>query len=121
LASNQHTGQQGELLAKEFLQRKGFEILELNWRHSRAEVDIICRKQKTLVFIEVKARRNSTFGQPEGAVNASKQKQMILAAEEYIQQTDHNGDTRFDVISIRFEGANPVIMHIEDAFYPYQQ
>lgn len=107
-------GENGELLAKEFLLNKNYNILHSNWRFKRSEIDIIVQDKNTIVFVEVKARNNSLFGNPEDFVSANKVKKMREAAEAYIEQFDWKGELRFDIIAI--EKGNKVI-HFEDAFY----
>lgn len=107
-------GREGERLAAVFLQKKGFEIVVKNYRHRRAEIDLIIRRDNWLIFVEVKARSSATYGQPEDAVGSQKISKLFEAAEEYIFSTDWQGHVRFDVVSVKL-GAEPVIEHFEDA------
>ncbi len=119
MAKHNIFGHQGELLAKEFLEKSGYEILEENWTFKKSEIDLIVYKERKIIFVEVKARSGNFFGQPEDFVNASKQKQMELAAEEYIHLMSHKGEIRFDIISLLFDkSGNHQLRHIEDAFWP---
>ena len=93
-------------------------ILETNWRFHHKEIDIIARKQNTLVITEVKTRSDDFFQQPEEAVSMQKQKFLIDAADSYIQQNDINLDARLDVISIVIKNKDIKIQHIENAYYP---
>jgi putative endonuclease len=102
------------------LGKKGYSVLEINWRFEKTEVDIIARQNNTLVIIEVKTRTGDQFGFPEEAVGAAKQKNLALAAEEYLERNNLEMDVRFDVISITVTKEKPVIYHIEDAFFPYE-
>ncbi len=114
------TGINGESLAVAFLKEKQFVIKELNWRWKRCEVDIIAFDKDTLVFIEVKTRKSKAFGLPEESVNEAKQKQLSLAAQEYIEQTQHQGESRFDIVSIILKrNQAPEIFHVADAFFPF--
>ena len=115
MISNWQKGRQGEKLARDFLLKKGFEILDTNWRFQHKEIDIVAIKDNEIVFVEVKARRNTTFGRPEEAVDYKKQKHLIEAAEAYIIDKDINMNVRFDVISII---NNSQIRHYPNAFYP---
>ena len=120
---SKHTelGIKGEILALEFLEKKDYTILEINWRFERTEVDIIARHQQTLVIVEVKTRTGTQFGLPELAVGIEKQRNLATATEEYLERNNLDMDVRFDVISITFKNtANPEIYHIEDAFFPYE-
>lgn len=114
---NQTFGNKGEELAKTFLLQKGYELLEQNWRHKKSEVDLICRKEGIIIFVEVKTRSTDRFGYPEEAVGAKKEEKLAQAAAEYIEQTNHQGEIRFDIISIIL-GKETEVHHIEDAFFP---
>ncbi len=120
MASHNEFGKNAEVIAKAYLQRKGFEILEENWQFKKAEIDIIALIDETLIFVEVKARSGNSFGEPEDFVNAKKQQLMSFAADEYIFLKDHEGEIRFDIISILFTNAQEyTLKHIEDAFWNY--
>ena len=108
-------GKKGEQLAKDFLENQGYIIHELNWRFQHKEIDIIAEKNNEIVFVEVKSRKNSDFGEPEEAVTDKKQQLLIDAAEAYIQGKNIELEARFDVISIV---NNRVKAHIPYAFYP---
>lgn len=105
-------GREGEALAERFLTKKGWNILERNWRASGAEVDIIGRDGETLVFVEVKARASKSFGGGAAAVGTAKQKKIVRASLGYMRKVPHNGPVRFDVVAIDGE----VVNHIPAAF-----
>lgn len=107
-------GKEGERLAANFLMQKGFEVVYRNFRFRRAEIDLIVRREDWLLFVEVKTRSSSAFGEPEEAVTAKKVRMMYDAAEEYIYSIDWKGHVRFDIISVKL-GSPPEIMHFEDA------
>lgn len=110
-------GAEGENLAVAFLEKKGYRVLDRNYRFERGEIDIVAEDNGVLVFIEVKARSSKTFGEPEDAVTESKQRRIKNAAEGYL--FEHNIDDkecRFDVIAIEYEGKDTIIRHLEDAF-----
>ncbi len=119
MSTHNELGVKGEILACEFLQAKNYTILEINWRFARAEIDIIAKQNQTIIFVEVKTRSTDYFGFPETAVDEAKQKNMAMAAEEYLEQQNMETDVRFDVISIVMKNNQPDIHHIEDAFFPY--
>ena len=100
MSRHNELGVKGEILACEFLQKKGYAILDLNWRFSHYEVDIIARHQNTLIFAEVKTRSTDYFGFPEEAVDKEKQERLAKAADEYMVQNNLEMDIRFDIISI---------------------
>ncbi|HXH20063.1 MAG TPA: YraN family protein [Chitinophagales bacterium] len=115
-------GKQGEKAAYAFLRKKGYEMLATNYRFEKTEIDIICRKHNTIVFVEVKTRTSEMHGNPEEAVDARKQEKIVRAAERFIQSNDMLGDVRFDVISVIIDGKKKEkITHITDAFFPYQE
>jgi putative endonuclease len=119
MAKHLDLGRKGESLAKEHLENTGYEIMDENWTHGRLEVDLIAYKDKVIIFTEVKTRTGNSFGEPEDFVDARKQKLLVEAAEEYIYLMDHQGEVRFDIISILFDQQNNyTLKHIEDAFWP---
>ncbi len=113
------TGQKGEALAVTFLSEKGYDILETNWRYKRAEVDIIAKHGKILVFVEVKTRATDYFGAPEESINEKKKLLLADAASAYMEHTAHDWEIRFDYVSIIFENDdNFRLKHYEDCFFP---
>jgi len=117
MADHNETGKQGELIAVEYLQDKGYRILEQNWHNHHQEIDIIAAKGNELVIVEVKCRKGTPFVEPYAAVNRNKQNLLIKAANAYIQRKNMDMETRFDIISITL-GKEVNIEHIENAFYP---
>ena len=119
MATHNDLGRRGEAIAADYLIAKGYELLEENWIHGKAEVDLIAYSNGQLIFVEVKTRSSVAFGQPEDFVDEAKQQQMATAAEEYIELMDHEGEIRFDVVAVLFNAQNKyTINHIEDAFWP---
>ena len=109
------TGKLGEDLAAAYLSGHGYEIVARNYRFKHAEIDIIAKKAKFLIFVEVKARRSNTFGYPEEAVGKHKVKKVLEAADQYTYEQKWEGNIRFDIIAINT--ATHEIDHFEDAFY----
>lgn len=121
--SNRHltTGKKGEEQAANWLRHKGYKVREMNYRHKRAEIDIIVQTHEagndTLVFVEVKTRSSTAFGMPEEAVSESKETLILQAAEQYILQNDWPHNIRFDIVAIIIKSCGPPeITHFEDAF-----
>jgi putative endonuclease len=108
-------GAKGELLAVDFLEKKGYTILEKNWRSNRLEIDIIAEYNNVVVFVEVKTRKNDYYGYPEESVNLTKQEHILKAAEDYVILHDINKEIRFDIVSIIINSTTQKIYHIEDA------
>lgn len=108
-------GDKGEEIAANFLQKKGYNILEKNFLVRQGEIDIVALSpEKILVFVEVKTRRNTAFGTPIEAISPQKAQKIMAAVERYLQKhTEYQNDIRIDVIGILFPG--PQIEHIENA------
>lgn len=119
MARHNEIGEKGEIIARQFLIGKGYKILDTNWRHQHKEIDIIAMKDNLVVMVEVKLRSTDKYGQPEEAVSVRKQKFLIEAADNYMQNFDEEAEVRFDVISIIKNGNKELIRHIEEAFIPY--
>ena len=119
MAKHNDLGKSGEEIAVRFLEEKGYEILERNWRNSHKEIDIIAKDGEELVIVEVKARKSDEYGEPDLAVNKRKQQLLISAANSYLFKKALDVNTRFDIISIIMKGEEPIIDHSEDAFLPH--
>jgi putative endonuclease len=117
MAQHNDTGKAGEAHAMRYLQQKGFQILETNYRAKHAEIDLIAQTEKLLIFVEVKTRTNVRYGHPEEFVNSAKAKLVMKAAEHYIFATDWQHDVRFDIVAVTINGDDVQVKHIEDAFY----
>lgn len=115
--TNTEKGRIGEEMAVAFLRNRGLSILETNWRYHHLELDIIAQDGDILVFVEVKTRATSFFGNPEDAISPQKISRLLNASEAYIFEKDFRGDARFDVISIIMPyGKKPELEYFEDAF-----
>lgn len=112
------SGKDGEEIAAKYLLKKGFEILKRNYRFSHGEIDIIAKDGDTLVFVEVKTRKNLEYGEPEYAITKKKIQQLKKIAELYLfDKQIEEADCRFDVIAIILGSENnPQITHYENAF-----
>ena len=110
------TGIWGEELAVAFLREKGYIILERDWHSNHRDIDIIAQDGDTLVFVEVKTRRNRDIIDPLQAVDYKKLKNLRLAINHYVNYRKTDQPWRFDVIAIvgTLGGATPEINHIED-------
>ncbi len=95
------TGKAGEKIAADFLKKKGYRLVEANYRCPIGEIDIVARDKKDLVFVEVKARKTSALGYPEQAVGLKKQRKISQVALWYLQEKKL-GDVpvRFDIVAI---------------------
>jgi putative endonuclease len=117
LNRQQQFGKKSERLAAEYLKRKGYRIIETNYRCPVGEIDIIAREKGTLVFVEVKARRSSRFGSPKGAVTPAKQRKISMAALDYLKRSGQSdARARFDVVAIDTETGRFDIEVVKNAF-----
>jgi len=112
-----NTGKTGEEIAAEYLLLEGYEILERNVHLGHFEIDLIVRKGRTLVFVEVK----STGGRYSAEDRVTKKKRRFVkeAAERYLAShriPDELESVRLDVIIVRFSKGDFVLMHYVDAF-----
>jgi len=114
MAHNQKIGHWGEELAAEYLQRRGYEILDKNARTPYGEIDLVARRDGATVFVEVKTRTSRRFGLPEEAVTPRKQAHMLAAAAHYA--AEHEIDSwQVDVLAIESQsGQAPSIEHFEN-------
>ena len=118
MAQHNEFGKKGEALAKGFLVKKKHTILATNYTFQRAEIDIISKLENgIIVFTEVKTLANERSGNPEDAVSKSKQNQIAKAALNFIEEHNHKGEIRYDIIAVILYGKKE-IFHIEDAFFP---
>ncbi len=111
-------GNKGENLAKSFLIKNGYRILEQNWRFKKLEIDLIAQKDDRIIFVEVKTRKNSTFGEPQIFVSKQKQSFIIKAAHHYLESNNIILEARFDIIAVTYQNQVFNIQHLERAFYP---
>lgn len=119
MANHLDLGSWGESLAVSFLEKKGLQILETNWRHQRAEVDIIAMDGDILTFVEVKTRTSDYFGPPETFVTPQKEKLLVRAAHAYMEKINHQWEIRFDIVSVLSHSRKDYeIRHLMDAFWP---
>ncbi len=111
-------GQRGESLAESFLKKAGMDIVARNWRCKAGEIDLVALDGKTLVFVEVKARRSDDRLSPEANVTPGKQRRLRNLARLYMRTKDVESlRCRFDVVAVVDDGkSEPVIRHIPAAF-----
>lgn len=117
-SNNRSLGGIGESIAVTFLKGQGFKIVQCNYRCVCGEVDIIARDGRTIVFVEVKCRKNEIYGPPQLAVTPFKQRQISKAALVWLSKKKlFDADARFDVVAIQLrEHDVPMIEHIRNAF-----
>ena len=111
-------GRFGERLARDTLKKRGYRILETNFRCRRGEIDIVAKQKDCLVFVEVRTKSNLDFGSPEESITAIKKQRLVSSALTYIDtHQDIPSLWRIDVVAIEIniEGKPERIEIIEDA------
>lgn len=116
--ARQSLGRYGEDLACRELRRRGYAILTRRFRTRFGEIDIVAEDAGTLVFVEVKTRRNTAFGGATAAVNAAKQRRLVNMARSYLLGVAGGAPPcRFDVVGVTAgPGRPPVLEVVKDAF-----
>ncbi len=115
-------GKQGEQIAEQYLINQNYNIVARNLQSSHLEIDLIAQKNDTLAIVEVKTRQTNFFGNPENAVNKSKQKNLFKATQQFLEtykNTNPKLEIRFDIIAITINNKqkNIDIQHFKDAFH----
>jgi putative endonuclease len=112
-------GKYGEDLACDELERRGYAVVTRRYRTVHGELDIVARDGECLVFVEVKARQGSSFGDPEEAVTLQKQQRLVWMATDYLARHHlEHLPCRFDVVGVNTATDPPTIVVIDDAFRP---
>lgn len=115
MAAHNELGQWGEEVAANYLESKGYRILERDWKSGHRDLDIIARTANEVVFVEVKTRRTREFGNPFEAVDYRKRRNLLAAINQYVRYRRIDMPFRLDIISIIAEDmSHPEIEHIED-------
>lgn len=110
-------GRSGEAAAAEYLKRRKYRILGLNYSCRFGEIDVIAADRRYVVFVEVKQRKNADFAAPREFVTPAKQRRLIAAASLWLQNNETELQPRFDVIEVYAPGGKAeTINHIENAF-----
>lgn len=121
MARHNETGKQGEQIALEYLQQKGWTIAARNYRSGKGEIDLIAwANPELLVFIEVKTRTSNAFGPPEISVDEKKADLMARLANRYMAEIGYEWAVRFDIIAITLphqDAGAAAIRHLEDVFF----
>ncbi|MDR2868065.1 MAG: YraN family protein [Bacteroidales bacterium] len=118
ITEKKQMGDSGELIARNFITSLKYNIRDTNWRYGHLEIDIIAENADFIIFCEVKTRSSKVFQEPYEAVNLQKQRNMIKAANHYMNKHNLKKEVRFDIISIVLQNNSPQIEHIPAAFSP---
>lgn len=114
MGDKQQIGKSGEEIATKYLAKKGYKIMERNFRCNQGEIDIIAMDGEEIVFIEVKTRRNKNYGLASEAVNKQKKKHLIKTIKYYIYIKNLEYEfIRIDIIEIYIKSKKAYINHIK--------
>lgn len=106
-------GAWGEAQARAYLERTGYQVRACNWRCAEGEIDLVAESESGLVFVEVKTRGGTAFGEPQEAVGPRKARHLVLAAQRYLEdQGLQDVSWRVDVIAIT-AAPGPRLLHLE--------
>ena len=100
MSEHNEVGKIGEDLAKSFLEGKGYKIIEQNYKTRYSEIDLVCEKNKELVFVEVRTKIGENFGTPEDTLNYKKKNKIRFNAESYAAFKKWTGPIKIDAICI---------------------
>jgi len=116
MAAHNELGTWGEELAAQYLVKKGYTIIERDWKSGHRDIDIIAIDGDVVVFVEVKTRRNRLFTEPEEAVDYMKLRNLRAAINHYVKFKRIDHEIRLDVITVvgMPQQGEPDISHIED-------
>ncbi len=98
--NNKELGYFGQRMAVEFLEKKGYLILEENWTLQGAEIDLIIEKDNNVIFVEVKTRSTNSFGENMELISERQKEKLIYAAELYMQKKDVICDWQIDLVVV---------------------
>ncbi|MDZ7776230.1 MAG: YraN family protein [Bacteroidales bacterium] len=118
MAEHNDIGKIGEGLARDYLKKNGYQILEVNWQFRKDEIDIIAENEEYIVIAEVKTRTTNYWGEPEVFVNKQKQRLMVRAANAYLEQSDSDKEVRFDIIAVLLARAGINSTILTTLFHP---
>lgn len=111
-------GQWAERLAEDYLSKHGLELVQRNYSFQRGEIDLVMLDNNTLIFVEVRYRKNDQFGGSIESIDYKKQNKLQITAQHYLQNNDrfHDHPCRFDAVLISGESSQPSINWIKNAF-----
>ncbi|GAO29770.1 YraN family protein [Geofilum rubicundum] len=117
MAEHNDLGKLGEQKAADFLEEKGYQIVDRNWHFHHKEVDIIAFDGEVLVFVEVRTRSSSEWLHPRESIFPMKVRYLVLAADAYVRYRKMDNRIRFDIITcLPVNNGKWEIEHIEKAF-----
>ena len=117
MAEHLRRGQRGEALAAQYFRTQGYDVVAHNFRHGRAEIDLIVRKESLLIFVEVKTRSSIRFGYPEATLQPAQTRRIVAAADQYLHLHPWTGHIRFDIVAVVLSPEGHQLDHFPDAFW----
>lgn len=117
-SNNQQIGKQAEQRACDYLQAKGFQLLQQNYQCYHGEIDLIMRDQEDVVFVEVRFRSRTDYGSALESITKNKQKKLIKAATHFLQMKKwlYRVTSRFDIVAIHLVAGETQLEWIKNAF-----
>ena len=117
MARSHELGRRGEAMAESLLRRRGWRILDRNWRFGHKEIDLIAERDGIVAFVEVKARSGVGFGHPLHALTGRKRRELATAARAWVARHGQPGTVfRFDAVWVLRDGGGLLVRHEEDAW-----
>lgn len=116
--STTERGRVAEKLAANYLEQRGFKILDRNWHNRYAEIDLVAASQEAIHIVEVKYRARADWGSGFEYINADKAQRLSRAAQFWAQEKQYQGPIQIDVISVTGELTRPIIDYLPNALMP---
>ena len=116
--STRDIGRLAEQQAAKYLEEQGFFIRDVNWQQGQKEIDIVADKNDVLHIVEVRSLSSTGIMQPYQSINRQKQRNLIWAANAYIEKYKLDMEVQFDIISLVRKQGFIEIEYIPNAFYP---
>ena len=116
-AARQAFGELGERIAERWLRRRGWRVVQRRFRSGHRDIDLVVEQEGVVAFVEVKARRGNSFGDPVEAVDWRKQRELGRSARVWIDRHGRSAEAyRFDVVGVLVSGERVRIRHVANAF-----
>jgi len=119
MGKHNELGKEGEQIAVDYLLARGYDIIYRNYRYLKAEIDIIARKDATLVVVEVKSRTSSFLEDIADTVTKKKIKLLVMGTDHFVTENNLEVEVRFDIITILKTKKSLRVEHLKDAFYHF--
>lgn len=109
-------GKYTEKIACDYLIAQGLLLLDKNYHCRRGEIDLVMKDNETIIFVEVRFRKNNYFGDAKESITPLKQKKLHVTALHYMQKKQLDNQARFDVIAITGTGRSQNFEWLKNAF-----